>query len=302
MSEKRNVIKATVVVTAFALAGKVLGFVREMIIADKFGTTFRSDAYFIGLAGPDFIGNIIFGTVLVAGFIPVYASYIHNNDEAQAKKLLNNTGSILLVLILLVVLAGIPLAPRLVGLIAPEMHGSSLVLAVQVTRIVFPAMLFAGFANLYGTLLNMNKHFATPSMGQFIQNIFIVVGAVFFGHDADAFGLHVQSDDLAHELVAGLLEGTDVSHDVSPWLFEPATTAASMAISRPKAIDAAPACGPKRSGGRRRTTLLFREEWAHRGPRGGCSAGWGAQGKKVAPSAVAAQAIEAQPVFGQIKP
>ncbi|MHB8884398.1 MAG: hypothetical protein ACYC5H_04785 [Methylovirgula sp.] len=48
--------------------------------------------------------------------------------------------------------------------------------------------------------------------------------------------------------------------------------------------------------------LGFREEWANRGPRATCRVGWQAQGKKVAPSAVAAQAIEAQPVFGQIKP
>ncbi|HKD31327.1 MAG TPA: hypothetical protein VKC66_36160, partial [Xanthobacteraceae bacterium] len=45
---------------------------------------------------------------------------------------------------------------------------------------------------------------------------------------------------LALELVAGLLEGTDGCHVVSPWLFEPATIAASIAIDRPQAIDAAP--------------------------------------------------------------
>ncbi len=45
-----------------------------------------------------------------------------------------------------------------------------------------------------------------------------------------------------------------------------------------------------------------REEWANRGPHGACPEGWKAQGKKVDPSAVAAQAIEAEPSFGQIKP
>jgi hypothetical protein len=64
-------------------------------------------------------------------------------------------------------------------------------------------------------------------------------------------------------------------------LFEPATIAASMAICGPKAIAAAPVFGPERSGGRRRRDFL--------GSRGMGEA----QGKKVAPSAVAAQAIEA---------
>src|SRR5260370_24542015 len=60
-------------------------------------------------------------------------------------------------------------------------------------------------------------------------------------NDTDAFGLDAQGDDLALELVAaGFLEGTDGCHFVSPWLFEPATIAASMAIGRPQAIDDAP--------------------------------------------------------------
>ena len=63
-----------------------------------------------------------------------------------------------------------------------------------------------------------------------------------------------------------------------------------MAIDRPKAIGDAPARGPERSGGRRRETFLPREEWAR------------AQGKKVLSDGVAARTIEAQPVFGQIKP
>jgi hypothetical protein len=72
-------------------------------------------------------------------------------------------------------------------------------------------------------------------------------------------------------------------------VLEPATIAASMAICRPEAIDDAPLRGPERSGGWRRRDFL-------------ASRGMGeAQGKKVDPSAVAAQAIEAQPPFGQIK-
>jgi hypothetical protein len=73
-------------------------------------------------------------------------------------------------------------------------------------------------------------------------------------------------------------------------VFEPATTAASMAICRPEAIDDAPAGGPEHE--RRMVAVDFL-----------ASRGMGeAQGKKVDPSAVAAKAIEAQPSFGQIKP
>src|SRR5277367_6620276 len=97
----------------------------------------------------------------------------------------------------------------------------------------------------------------------------VVVAAAGFGDDSDALGLDAEGDDLALELVGDLLEGTDVGHVASPAVFEPATAAASMAIDRPNTIDDAPACGPQRSGGRRRRDPLLRghaflprEEWA----------------------------------------
>src|SRR5262249_43007605 len=89
--------------------------------------------------------------------------------------------------------------------------------------------------------------------------------------DADALGLDAQGDDLALKRAAGLLEGADSCHVISPWLLEPATIAASMAIDRPQAIDDAPACRTEHSGGWRRRDFL--------GSRGMGAA----QGKKVSP-------------------
>src|SRR5258707_30565 len=94
----------------------------------------------------------------------------------------------------------------------------------------------------------------------------VVAGPVGLRNDADAFGLDAQCDDLALELaVAGLLEGTDVCHFVSPWLFEPATIAASMAIDRPQAIDDAPA----RGAGAQRRMAAERLSWLARNGRAG---------------------------------
>src|SRR5262249_10846759 len=118
----------------------------------------------------------------------------------------------------------------------------------------------------------------------------ILAHSVGLRNDAYAPALQAQRDDLALEIVAGLLEGADICHVTSPWLSEPATIAASMAICRPKVIAAAPVFGPERSGGWQRQDCL--------GPRGmRVSAG-----EESRAAAIAAQAIEAQPSFGQIKP
>jgi len=80
--------------------------------------------------------------------------------------------------------------------------------------------------------------------------------------------------------------------------FEPATTAASMAIGRPEAIDDAPARGPERSGGWRRWDFLASRGMGEPGAPSDLSRGVESPGEESLTGAVAAQAIEAQPSFG----
>src|SRR6516162_8287130 len=120
----------------------------------------------------------------------------------------------------------------------------------------------------------------------------VVARPVGIGDDADALALQAQGDDFALELVAGLLEGADICHVTSPWLFEPATIAASMAICRPKAIDDAPSLGRSAAEDGGGETFLLREEWANRGPRA-LARGVARPGEESLAAAIAAEAIEA---------
>jgi hypothetical protein len=129
----------------------------------------------------------------------------------------------------------------------------------------------------------------------------IVACPVGLGNEADAFALQAEGDDFALELVPGFLEGADVCHVTSPWLCEPATIAASMAICRPKAIDDAPISGQSAAEDGGVETFLSREEWANRGPRA-FERGAANPGEESLSPAIAAQAIEAEPSFGQINP
>src|SRR5467141_4559694 len=119
----------------------------------------------------------------------------------------------------------------------------------------------------------------------------LVVGGVGFRDDADAFGLQTEGDDLALEIVADLLERTDGSHVTSPVCVSSPRPPRPRWRSSGRGRSAThPPSGPQRSGGRRRRDFL-------------ASRGMGvAQGKKVSSDGVAAQTIEAQPIFGQIEP
>ncbi len=196
MSVKKNIARATAVILAFSLLGKVLGFVREMIIAAYFGTSYRTDAYFIGLTGPDFVREIISGGVLSAVFIPVYTASLAQNDHQSAKKFLNSIATLLIIALLLSIVVGIPLSPFLVRLIAPELDAQTFTVAVRITQIIFPSILFMGLASFYGSLLNVYKHFAMPSLAQLVLNAGIIIGVIVLG---SRFGI----ESLAIGLLAG---------------------------------------------------------------------------------------------------
>jgi putative peptidoglycan lipid II flippase len=178
MSEKRKIAEATLVIGIFAILGKVLGFVREILTAAYFGTSFRADAYFIGMAGPDFIREVISGGVLTAVFIPVYTSCAAGANNDEKEKLLNTTATILILALVATAFLGFPLAPFIVKIIAPEIDAQTFNLAVDITRIIFPAMIFMGLASFYGSLLNVYRHFITPSLSQLMLNIGVISGVV----------------------------------------------------------------------------------------------------------------------------
>ena len=111
-------------------------------------------------------------------------------------------------------------------------------------------------------------------------------------------GLDAQGDDLALELAADLLEGTDVSHVTSPCCFEPRDHRGLDGDRLPEAIDAAPARGPERSGGWRRRDFLASRGMGEPGSPRGLPRGVESPGEESLTGAVAAQAIEAQPSYG----
>lgn len=185
MSIKKTIAKTAIIITLISIIGKALGFIRDMAIAGFFGTTFKTDAYFIGLSGPDFIREIIAGGVLTSVFIPVYSSWLAKNDKNKSEELLNTVSSFLIIVLLIAVIIGIPLSPYLVKIIAPEIEGNTFIAAVKITKIIFPSVVFMGLASFYGSLLNVYKNFVMPACSQIVLNAGIIAGILIFGKRLD---------------------------------------------------------------------------------------------------------------------
>ncbi len=170
---KKNMARATLIVAILGILSKIMGFMREQLIAWFFGATGLTDAYLVALAIPTVLTGLISNPVSTA-FLPVFASYVAQDDKKGASKVASSVITLSVGTFLLVGVLARPFAPQLVRLFAPGFSGEIFNSAVTLTRLFFPAFALPLLAALYKVILNSYKQFSVPGIGPFIQNLAIV--------------------------------------------------------------------------------------------------------------------------------
>ncbi|NLB18305.1 MAG: murein biosynthesis integral membrane protein MurJ, partial [Syntrophomonadaceae bacterium] len=180
MTEKRTLLKAAGLILAISIIGRLLGFVREQVIAANFGTSMATDAYLMAFTIPNLI-YVIIGGALATAFIPVFTDTHINQGNQESSRLASYTGNLALVVMSIIALLGILIAPLLVSLIAPGFSPEAHEMTVKLTRIMFPCVLLATLSMLLGGILNSLRHFAMPAFtaaafsGTVIISVFLLV-------------------------------------------------------------------------------------------------------------------------------
>jgi putative peptidoglycan lipid II flippase len=162
MSSARQIIRATTVVTFIVLIVKGLGFVEKLLLAYFFGTGIQVDAYLVAYNIP-FSAYIVLREVVRASYLPIFLR-TGRTSENQSWKLFSLAGTVLLLLLSAVTIAGIVLAPALISVAAPGFVGAQRDLAVRLTRLVMPALLLLGLSSLTVATLHAQKRFTLPAL------------------------------------------------------------------------------------------------------------------------------------------
>lgn len=186
MSENKKVTKAAGVVGAATLASRLLGFVRDMIIARYFGAGFSSDAFFVAFRIPNLLRRLFAEGSLSIAFIPVFTEYLKNSGEKEAFQMARSALRMLSVILVLVTMAGILFAPAIVHVIAPGFSDTpdKHALTVLLTRIMFPYVLFICLVALCMGILNVLGHFAAPALAPVLLNVSMILAVLLFSADA----------------------------------------------------------------------------------------------------------------------
>ncbi len=173
------------VVVTFGSA--VIGAVRTVLFAWKFGAEGAPNAFFQASRIPDLVFFLIAGGALRSGFVPVFAKYWAEGKRDEAWRTFSALFWFLTLLGGSVVAVGIAFAPQLSILIGPGWaaeHKDLLPLCARLMRLMFPAQIFFVLGGLLMGTLNARKHFLWPGLGPIIYNL-VVVLAIVFAHGVE---------------------------------------------------------------------------------------------------------------------
>jgi len=184
------IFKVTILIAFFSFLSKLLGLLRDIVIADKFGASGATDAYLVALTAPNLLFFIISGA-LAAVAVPVFVDYSTRGEKQEAWKVFNTVFNAVTVIFIVISAAGMICSPYIIKLIAPYLPEETANLAVGLARIMFPLLLFAGWASLFAGLLNANNIFGIPAFSNVVNNTVIILGAVTLGSFYGIRGLAV---------------------------------------------------------------------------------------------------------------
>ena len=175
-----NLIASTSTFSFFTLISRILGYVRDILIAIFLGTSFFADAFFVAFRLPNTFRRLFAEGAFNAAFIPSYAGEL-SQDKEIADNFAKNIFNLLFIILLLFVLLAEIFMPQLIYLIAPGFYKDpeKLKLAVDLSRITFPFLFFICLASFFSAILNSYNKFAVAAAAPIIL-IDILIASLFF--------------------------------------------------------------------------------------------------------------------------
>lgn len=154
----------------------MLGYLRDMLIAWVFGTGLYSDAFITAFRIPEFLRRLLADGAFGMGFIPIYNACLRREGPVGAERLAASTVQVLALLLVPIIIVGLIGTPWIVRLIAPGYTPGNPVfdMTVELTRIMWPYLFFAGLVAVLAGVLNAHGHFAAPVLAPVALNLVLI--------------------------------------------------------------------------------------------------------------------------------
>jgi putative peptidoglycan lipid II flippase len=186
---QRQINRAAITVMAAFLLSNVTGLIRQILVAQTFGTDRVLDAFTAAARFPDILFNLVAGGALASAFIPTFTGFLVRDDRAGAWRLASGLMVLIAAGLALVSALSALFAPWVVGVIAPGLAGEQRVLAESLLRVLLISPAIFGVSGLLMGILNVHQHFLLPALAPTCYWLGMIFGLLAWTPGMGIYGL-----------------------------------------------------------------------------------------------------------------
>ena len=176
-----NLLKTLAAVSSMTLLSRILGFVRDTVIARAFGAGIYTDAFFVAFKIPNLLRRLFAEGAFSQAFVPILAEYKNKHGQDATKTLVDQVGSVLTLVLVAVALLGVLGAPWVAYVSAPGFvdEPDKFALTVTLLRITFPYIIFISLVALAAGILNTYSRFSVPAFAPALLNVAMIIATLW---------------------------------------------------------------------------------------------------------------------------
>jgi putative peptidoglycan lipid II flippase len=172
--------KSTTLVSSMTFISRILGFVRDMIVAQVFGVTAAVDAFNVAFKIPNFMRNLFAEGSFSQAFVPVLSNYRQTREKEEVRIFISYIAGALGLILLLITFLGVLGAPLLIKLFGPGLDPYRFQLASEMLRVTFPYLMLISLTAFSSAILNSYGVFSVPSLTPALLNVCLIIAALGF--------------------------------------------------------------------------------------------------------------------------
>jgi putative peptidoglycan lipid II flippase len=184
MSEKKNIARAAGVLGAATMLSRIMGMLRDMVVARFFGAGLYTDAFVAAYQIPNMLRRFFAEGALTSAFVPTFSEWYTNKGQEETRALVNICFTLLTLIMAAITALGIVFSPQIVALMFPGFASSpeKVSITILMNRMMFPYIFFVSLVALCMGVLNTVRHFFTPAISTVFLNLAVILSAIFL-HD-----------------------------------------------------------------------------------------------------------------------
>ena len=173
---KKSITIASLIMMGSVLLSRIMGMVREMVLAHLLGTHVEMDAYVASFIIPEFLNHMLAGGFLSITFIPIFQKYFLRGERDRAWKVFSNLLTLGSVAFIIFIIVAMIFTNQLIGLLGRHISsGPQRELTIRLTRIIMPAQLFFYWGAFFMAVQYAQHRFFLPALNPLFYNLGIIV-------------------------------------------------------------------------------------------------------------------------------